>query len=64
MQAGEITRIGNKGFGFIRCKESGDEVFFKTERFEGEAPPFVGQKVRFAMQEGNRGKFARIVYPA
>lgn len=60
MATGTITRfVDDKGFGFIKPDEGGDDVFFHHSAFEGE--PQEGMSVEFETEASDRGPRAKNV---
>jgi CspA family cold shock protein len=64
MEVGTITKMSDRGFGFIKASD-GNEVFF--HRSECQSPTFdslsEGQEVAFDRESNARGPRARNVRP-
>jgi CspA family cold shock protein len=64
MAYGEITKLTDRGFGFIRSEQDSRDIFFHVSALQGDAnfeTLYEGQRVSFTESQGDKGPRAENV---
>jgi CspA family cold shock protein len=64
MAYGEITKLTDRGFGFIRAEQDSRDIFFHVSALQGDAnfeTLYEGQRVSFTESQGDKGPRAENV---
>ena len=62
MQTGKVTKITDRGFGFISREGEDKDLFFHINEFDGNGTDFEdlkeGQELSFEVEDGEKGQSA------